>query len=126
MFANVVEEIFLVGIGGFWGALSRYGINSATKLFWHYPFPISTLIVNLLGCFVAGYLTGTFKDHLQNHAQLLFLSVGFLGSFTTFSAWSYETISLFRATDSSTAILNILLNVIFSLVVTWLGVLLSN
>lgn len=116
--------ILWVGLGGFFGAISRYIFYFLTKI--SFPtanFPIATLIINTSGCFIAGLLSGWFsrKGISTDHALNLIFSIGFLGAFTTFSAFSVETIVLFDRGFPLFAILNILLNVGLGLVGMYLG-----
>jgi CrcB protein len=82
--------IFLgAGIGG---AL-RHGVNAGSARLWGYGFPFGTLIVNVAGSFLMGLLAGyfAFRPGIGQHARL-FLTTGILGGFTTFSAFSLDTV----------------------------------
>ena len=89
-----MKEIWYVGIGGFLGSVLRYGIN----LFSYRSYPIQlipygTLFINCLGCFLAGISVALLKKYNLNIESLnLFLITGFLGAFTTFSAFGNESI----------------------------------
>jgi len=89
-------EILAVGIGGFVGAVARYGVSRLLSFAPHTAW--STLAVNVVGAFLLGLLMGTsgrwgaLTDPVRS-----FLIVGLLGSFTTFSTFSWEAIDLFRA-----------------------------
>ncbi|WP_026692592.1 fluoride efflux transporter FluC [Peribacillus kribbensis] len=86
---------FLVGIGGIAGALLRY--MAGVFFFRHSLFPFSTLIINLLGSFLLAYLTtGLFKRLSISQELKTAIGTGFVGSFTTFSTLSVETVNLFR------------------------------
>ena len=78
----------LIGIGAFAGAISRHLLSSFFIKASLYNFPLGTLVVNLIGC----YLIGVFISINLNHKELLtpLLIIGFLGSFTTFSAFTKE------------------------------------
>ena len=78
----------LIGIGAFAGAISRYLLSSFLIKASFYNFPMGTLVVNLIGC----YLIGAFISINLNNKELLtpLLIIGFLGSFTTFSAFTKE------------------------------------
>lgn len=115
-------DILAVGAGGILGSLSRYlvyvwmgGRTSGT-------FPYATFGVNIVGCFLIGLLGGILERHFPgNRILALFLSVGFLGSFTTFSAFGLETLSLMRSQAYASALLNVLANVLIGLLAVWLG-----
>src|SRR4051812_46920115 len=111
-----------VGIGGFFGAITRYGFFLLIREFLPTAFPIATLIINCTGCFVAGALTFLIAKQvpLQENLQLVW-SVGFLGAYTTFSAFGVETLSLLRTEQIFTACLNVLLHLVLGLAAVWYG-----
>lgn len=92
-----MRELLAVGLGGFVGALARY-LGSA----WVYrlvgaAFPWGTLAVNVVGCFALGLLLAVVERHgLPSPEARLFLGIGVLGSFTTFSTFGHETFDLLR------------------------------
>lgn len=89
-------DIFLVGVGGFAGAVSRFGFSKLIKYFNLNPI-LSTLFVNVLGCFFITLLYGSVLSKSNFNIKFsLFLMVGFLGSFTTFSTFSLESLLLFN------------------------------
>lgn len=108
----------LVGIGGALGSMARYGIGLAVP---SVGFPYATLLVNVLGCFAVGLALPTLDRAaaLSPDVRLLVV-VGFLGGFTTFSAFGNETIALLRA-GVGPAMLNVLANVLFGLAAVLLG-----
>ena len=87
-----------VGIGGFIGAISRYALGTYVhNLTKHLPFYFSTLTVNVFGCFLIGVLSQIFEKQININPEIrLFLMVGILGAFTTYSTFSNDTINLFR------------------------------
>ncbi len=101
----------MVGLGGFLGAITRYiaglFILSSTG------FPWATLFVNVVGCATIAVLASA-KDHLSL-SLYLFLVPGFLGAFTTFSAFGIETIQLLQNNQTHLALLNIALNLALGL-----------
>ena len=118
-----MKEIWYVGIGGFLGSVLRYGIN----LFSYRSYPIQlipygTLFVNCLGCFLAGISVALLKKYNLNIESLnLFLITGFLGAFTTFSAFGNESIKLFLSNQHQLFLGNIILNVFLSIFSVLLG-----
>lgn len=88
----MIKEIIAVFVGGGIGSLLRYLIN---KIQWlsSYDYHLSTLISNTLGCFILGLALGYFlKNNNPNSITFIFLTVGFCGGFTTFSAFSMENL----------------------------------
>lgn len=107
-----MTDVLLIGAGGFLGAVARYG----TGLLVHRAgaaVPVATLTVNVAGCFLIGLLTELLDERAGATRKLVV--VGFLGSFTTFSAFGYETDNFLRHRGWSAATLNVGLNVVFGL-----------
>lgn len=118
-----MESIFLIGIGGFIGSIMRYLVTVwSQNLFQDSAFPIGTLIVNVTGCLLLGLLNGFAENHhfFTSHIRL-FMFVGILGSFTTFSTFSYETIEMMQNGNSFNAFLNIAIQVIVGLLAAFIG-----
>ena len=85
-------------------------------------FPVAILMVNILGCFAIGVLSGSLLRHgMLSEPLKAFLFVGFLGAFTTFSTFSYDTIRLIQAGDWVLSLLNVLLSVVLGLLAVLMG-----
>jgi len=116
-------NILFVALGGALGSVSRYllgtWIQSASKSI---DFPYGTLTVNLIGCFVIGFLSqlaearGVFTSEAR-----AFVFIGILGGFTTFSSFGNDTINLLRDGETFNALANVGANVILGLALVWLG-----
>jgi CrcB protein len=117
----MIKKLLLISSGGILGICSRYAVLVFTESFIGKTFPLGTLLVNSLGALLAGLLFGIFgfSESFKNYR--LFCMVGFLGAFTTFSAYSVETINLFFDGKIKLGFLNILLNNILSLLFVGLG-----
>jgi len=118
-----MREIFVVGLGGFLGSSLRYSISGLIqKYFPSGAFPAGTLGVNVIGCFVLGLLGG-WSENLDafGPASRLFLFIGVIGGFTTFSSFSYETMSLFRDGQFVTGTANIGLQIFLGLLAVGIG-----
>ena len=112
-------NILLIGLGGFLGAVSRYLLNELVIKYTPTNFPTGILIVNILGCLLVGLVLGNSlisKDHLY-----YFFAVGFLGSFTTMSAFSYQAIELFN-TNILIACSYIILTLTLTILATYIGI----
>ena len=118
-----MESIFIVGIGGFIGSIMRYLVTIWSQVFFkELSFPLGTLIVNISGCLLLGLLNGWAENYQFFTSQIrLFMFVGILGSFTTFSTFSYETIKMMQNGDSFQALLNIAIQVIVGLFAAFIG-----
>ncbi|MCA1794721.1 MAG: fluoride efflux transporter CrcB [Desulfobacteraceae bacterium] len=103
-------------------AASRYGISLLTVKMWGTRFPWGTLTVNLAGCFLIGLLFGlSDRVRLLTPDMRLLLITGFLGALTTFSTFSMETVSAGRAGMMVQPLMNILVNNLGGLTLTFLG-----
>ena len=116
-------NLVILGLGGFLGAISRYLLSGYVQtLFKQDGFPYGTLVVNILGCFVLGILTHAAGVKGMFDAQTrLFLMVGFVGAFTTFSTFSVESASLFQNGQSTAGMLNILGSNLLGLIFVFIG-----
>ncbi len=111
-----MTSIFAVGIGGALGAVSRYLVVGISAKVFGTSFPYGTLIVNSLGSFLLIFLLSIVLHKMEPTSAIrLFIAVGFMGSFTTFSSFSYETITLFYESMYFKAFMNVILNNILSL-----------
>ncbi|GAA0783715.1 fluoride efflux transporter CrcB [Hathewaya limosa] len=122
-----MQKLFYVGIGGFLGALIRYLIsNTSTKLLGT-KLPYGTLIVNILGGFLIGLIMGlSMNKNLISPNLKLFLTTGVMGGLTTFSTFSYETVTLFNNGSYILGVINISLNLFLSLIGVVLGQFISH
>ena len=112
-------NILLIGLGGSLGAISRYLLNEIVIKYIPTSFPAGILTVNIIGCLVIGLFIGNSmisKDHVY-----YFFAVGFLGSFTTMSAFSYQTIELFN-TNILIACSYIILTLTLTILATYIGI----
>lgn len=112
----------LIGIGGAIGAAGRYMLQGLVYQFTGAFFPYGTLVVNVFGCFLIGLVMGLTEDRFLIDAQLrLFITVGILGGFTTFSSFGYETFAMLRDGEVLRASVNVIGSVIAGLAAVWLG-----
>ena len=112
----------LVATGGMIGAVARYWLSGVASTL-SSRFPYGTLLVNLVGCFIIGaFLTLAYERFNWSPDLRIFFVVGFLGAFTTFSAFSYETVSLLREGTYAYAVLNMAASLFGCLAATILGI----
>ena len=116
-------SVFYVALGGALGSASRYLLGTWTQsISKSIDFPYGTLTVNLIGCFMIGFLSqlaearGAFTSESR-----AFIFIGILGGFTTFSSFGNDTINLLRDGETFNALANIGANVIVGLFLVWLG-----
>lgn len=123
-----MHSIVLVGLGGAIGAVSRYGFATLVARLVTTSFPLGTLLINILGSFAMGVvmgLLGRYAPAWMEDARL-FLAVGVLGGFTTFSSFSLETISLIERGEIGSALVYVTLSVAVCLIALYLGLLITR
>ena len=119
-------QILLVALGGALGAAARYGAGVWAMRLWEEPTVLATWAVNLAGCLLIGMLAPMLgRVGLADELQF-FLIVGFLGSLTTFSTFSLETVVLWQEGLGAAALFNAVGSVILGLVFVWIGLNLSR
>ena len=107
-------------LGGFFGAITRYSIGEWIQT--DNGIPLGTLLINLLGCFLLGWFLTFFTLRKNIKTEfILFIGTGFIGSFTTFSTFSVETVLLFQNGLTGYGVLYILISIVFGLLLTFLG-----
>ena len=117
------NNILLVGAGGLLGSVFRYFFMLGVSRLWPLTnFPYGTLVVNVLGCFVIGFLGGLGASRqLFTESGRLFLFTGILGGFTTFSAFGLETFYLIRTSEWGLALGNVFLQLTLGILAVVLG-----
>ena len=119
---TTMVNIFFIGIGGFLGAISRYGVALWIGQRWGRNFPLGTFLINISGSFLIGLLMSLFTERFMVNPQWrLFLVVGFLGAYTTFSTFEYETGTLVKDGEWLIAMLNVILSVSVGFIALKLG-----
>ena len=113
----------MVGLGGFLGALARFTVSDVIqKSFLKGVFPIGTLLVNMLGCVLIGLFLGVSDARDIFTVQVrLFLVVGVLGGFKTFSTFGYETFMMISDGDYLNSIVNVMAHIVFGVALVWGG-----
>jgi fluoride exporter len=120
-------KILLIGAAGLIGTLARYWLSLWIDDWWDGPFPVGTIIVNLLGCFAIGFLFHAMVEkHLADPAIRSAVLIGFLGGFTTFSSFAIQSINLFRDGEILLAGANVLISNVAGLMLAWTGYAISR
>jgi CrcB protein len=118
-------NIFLICLGGSLGALSRFYLSNLFPKNEYLEIPLGILFVNILGCFLLGLFYNLMDSNLERFFTP-FLFVGFLGAFTTFSAFSKESLELINSGHFIMASSYVLISVFSCLGATWLGIFLTK
>ena len=115
-------KLLLVGAGSFLGGIARYALSGLVQRWAGAGFPWGTLAVNVTGCFAIGAVLHLVEDRaMLGPDARVFLVVGILGGFTTFSAFGWETFELLRANQPGLALINAAGSVTAGLAAVWLG-----
>jgi CrcB protein len=117
-----MSKILIVGVGGFIGAIARYVLSGIIHRLFGPEFPVGTIVVNIIGCFVLGAIifVGQHYHLLSPHVRL-FVGVGLIGAFTTFSTFGHETLNLIHGGEVLLATANIFGNVALGIAAVWFG-----
>jgi CrcB protein len=115
-----ISLLFYIGIGGFFGAISRFLISILATNTLGNSFAYGTLSVNIMGSFLIGILAMYFEQNIAPEYKALFIT-GFLGALTTFSTFSLETTVMIQQSHYIKATINIFSNLLFSVGATIVG-----
>ena len=117
-----MSHMLIVGIGGFVGSIARYWLSGIAQRWIQSEFPLGTLLVNVVGCFAIGAFWSLveYREYFSPE-QRIFLTMGVLGGFTTFSAFGYETFMLLKDNQYLPALANVVANVLVGLIAVAFG-----
>lgn len=123
----MIKNILIIGFGGFIGSVARYFV-SKLNLYWDfYSVPIGTLLVNIIGSLIIGFLAGmSDKTNILSLELRLFLMVGICGGFTTFSSFTNENLMLLHNGQFLSIFLYTGLSVLLGFIAVYFGYTLSN
>ena len=117
-----MNKILFFGVAGLLGTLGRYWLSGWADERWGASFPIGTLIVNLVGCLLIGFLFhATEEKYLVDPVLRSAVLIGFLGGFTTFSSFGVQTFNLLRDGEIFLAGVNVLVSNVAGLLLVWIG-----
>lgn len=117
-----MQRIVLIGLGGLIGTLGRYWLSGLIARKYGETFPLGTLVVNVVGCFITGsvfYLTE--ERFLVSPTVRSVILIGLLGGFTTFSSYGLQTFTLLREGEFGLAVLNVTFSNLLGLLLVWAG-----
>lgn len=120
-------KYLLIGTDGFLGSILRYWTSVNAYKILGEKFPYGTFVVNALGCLLIGFIAEISENRFLVSPEIrIFLMIGFLGDYTTFSTFGYETFVLLQDKDYLTAFSNIFLSVIVCLAFVWIGTIIAK
>lgn len=119
-------KFLVIGLGGGFGAICRYAVSNLDYRFSNGVLPVGTLVVNVTGSFIIGFLWVFFDRFIFPPNLRLFLFIGVLGGYTTFSTFSLETFNLMRDGEYHIALLNVILSFVLSIAAVFAGYFLSR
>ena len=119
----MLTNILFVGIGGALGAIVRFGVNETFENYLSVSTPTGTLFINVIGCFFIGIFVG-FSMPVKDTSYYFFI-IGFLGSFTTMSAFTHQTIMIANL-NLTNAVSYIMLTLVLSILATYIGAIISK
>lgn len=123
----MLKNILIIGTGGFIGSVARYLVSHLNLTVTFYSVPVGTLLVNIIGSFAIGFLTGIAeKSMILTPEWRLFLMVGLCGGFTTFSAFANENLMLMHNGQFLSVLLYTGLSIFLGFLAVYLGYLLTN
>jgi fluoride exporter len=117
-----VEKYFVVGVGGFMGSIARFWLASYVGQRMGTRFPYGTFLINVSGSFLIGVVMTvlTERTHLSPTWRYL-IPIGFIGGYTTFSTFEYETLRAMQDGQLTIGLLNIVLSVVVGFLMVWAG-----
>lgn len=121
------QKILWIGLGGFLGANARYWLGGWVTARLGTAFPWGTFVINVSGSLLLGLLMGALLERWVAPPQVrLLCAIGFLGAYTTFSTFEYETLELAGSGSLGWALLNVLASVCVGFLAVWLGMKLAR
>ena len=117
-----MQKTILIGVAGLVGTLLRYWLSEFVAKQYGGTFPWGTLAVNLIGCFLAGAVFFFTEERLLVSETIrMVVLIGFLGGFTTFSAYGLQSFALLRDGEFGLAIVNVATSNLLGLFMVWIG-----
>ena len=121
-----MSTLIAVATGGACGAILRFTVSGAAYNWLGVEFPYGTLLVNVIGCFLIGFLSRYFEDIVISPDARALILTGGLGAFTTFSTYGLESVNLLRDGELRLALLNIAANNIVGILFVLIGFFLAQ
>jgi len=114
-------KYLVVGVGGFLGAIARYMVGTYIGTRYGVRFPYGTFVINMSGCFLIGFILALLARSTASQYWRYLIPIGFIGAYTTFSTFEYETLRAVQDGQITTGLLNVALSVIVGYAAVWAG-----
>ena len=114
-------KFMVVGVGGFLGAIARYMLGTYIGSRYGVRFPYGTFVINMSGCFLIGLILTLLARATASQYWRYLIPIGFVGAYTTFSTFEYETLRAIQDGQLMTGLLNVLLSLTLGFVAVWVG-----
>jgi CrcB protein len=111
----------VVGIGGFAGAIARYALGTYIGSRFGVRFPYGTFVINVSGSFAIGFILVLLARTTASQYWRYLIPIGFIGAYTTFSAFEYETLKAIQEGQPITGVLNVVLSLVVGFIAVWAG-----
>jgi len=112
----------VVGVGGFLGAIARYALGAYIGGRYGVRFPLGTFVINVSGSFLIGLILTLLARTTASAYWRYLIPIGFIGAYTTFSTFEYETLRAIQDGQLMTGLLNVVLSLVTGFVAVWAGV----
>jgi CrcB protein len=116
----------LIGLAGFIGSICRFLVSEIVGAVAPRGFPVGTLVVNMTGCLLLAFFLTMIRDRAASDYLRLAIAVGFVGAYTTFSTFAYETYELARTGYAARALSYLVLSLVLGMLGIFLGVILAH
>jgi fluoride exporter len=119
-------KYWMIGVGGFAGAIARYALGVYIGSRYGVRFPLGTFVINVSGSFLVGLMVTLLARTTASVYWRYLVPIGFIGAFTTFSTFEYETLRAMQEGQLMTAFLNVALSLVIGFIAVWAGVVLGR
>jgi len=121
-----MRHLLFIAMGGSLGSITRYNLSKNIHNLFNHIYPFGTMFVNATGSFLIGFLFFFFENIIVSNDIKSFLTIGFLGAYTTFSTYSLETINFIRDGEIKVGLMNIIMSNIVCLLMVMAGMICSR
>jgi fluoride exporter len=124
--SSALIKYLMIAVGGAAGAITRYAVGNYIGGRYGFRFPYGTLMINVTGSFVVGFSMALFARGAASPYWRYLIPIGFIGAYTTFSAFEYETLRAIQDGQLGTGLLNVAVSILSGFAAVWIGDLLGR